>query len=49
MRPQGVTIAAYLLRRSVHSLLVLVGVLLFVFALGRGIVAPATMRLSPDA
>jgi peptide/nickel transport system permease protein len=49
MRPQGVTIAAYLLRRSVHSLLVLVGVLLFVFALGRGIGDPAKMMLAPDA
>ena len=44
-----VAITAYLIRRLGHSLLVLVGVLVLVFVLGRGIGDPAKMMLAPDA
>lgn len=45
----GVVITAYLVRRLGHSLLVLAGLLIFVFVLGRGIGDPAKMMLAPDA
>jgi peptide/nickel transport system permease protein len=45
----GVVITAYLVRRIGHSLLVLAGLLIFVFVLGRGIGDPAKMMLAPDA
>ncbi|MCC7367150.1 MAG: ABC transporter permease [Chloroflexi bacterium] len=47
--PEGVAITAYLVRRLIHSVLVLAGVLIFVFVLGRGIGDPAKMMLAPDA
>lgn len=49
MEPMGVAITAYLVRRIGHSLLVLTGLLIFVFVLGRGIGDPAKMMLAPDA
>lgn len=43
------TIVAYLLRRLVHSIIVLLCVLVFVFLLGHGIGDPAMLMLPPDA
>src|SRR5436190_1120469 len=40
---------AYLLKRLVHSVLVLLGVLILVFLLGHGIGDPAKLMLPPDA
>src|SRR5436190_23718465 len=40
---------AYLIRRLGHSVLVVVGLLLFVFLLGHGIGDPAKMMLAPEA
>jgi peptide/nickel transport system permease protein len=44
-----VAITAYLIRRLGHSVLVLAGLLVFVFVLGRGIGDPAKMMIAPDA
>jgi peptide/nickel transport system permease protein len=40
---------AYLLRRIVHSILVIIGVLMIVFLLGHGIGDPAKIMLAPEA
>ena len=46
---RGVAITAYLIKRLGHSVLVVVGLLLFVFLLGHGIGDPAKMMLAPEA
>ena len=47
--PGGIAITAYLIKRLGHSVLVVVGLLLFVFLLGHGIGDPAKMMLAPEA
>jgi peptide/nickel transport system permease protein len=48
-RQRGIAITAYLTKRLAHSVLVLIGLLLFVFLLGHGIGDPAKMMLAPEA